>query len=286
MLVKVKEILKSAQRKKGAVGAFNVSDLITAQAVVFAAVKLKKPAIVQITKSTLEYAGDVEIVNLVRNMIQERSKNIPMGINLDHGREFDLCKRAVSLGFTGVMIDGSTLSYEENKNLTAKVVTMAHKKQITVQGELGTVPYLGKHQVPSGTNGEWDKFMTDPLQAAEFVKNTGVDSLAVGIGNAHGFQKERDVPDWRRLKKINELVKVPLVLHGASDWSGPKVKKAVERGICCFNIDTDIRLAYINKLCAAFENGCVLEDPRKIMVVVRNHIQKKVEEKMRMFCCE
>ncbi|MBU2025236.1 class II fructose-bisphosphate aldolase family protein, partial [Patescibacteria group bacterium] len=268
MLASVKEILNQAKEKKTAIGGFNISDLITAQAVVQAAEKTGLPAIVQITEKTMEFAGDFEIVALVKSIIEQRSGKIQIGIHLDHGRDFKLCKKAVRLGFNSVMIDGSNLSFEENKNLTKRVVDYLHKHKITVQGELGTVPYLGRHQITSD-DGEWDTYMTDPKQAVEFVRTTGIDSLAIGIGNSHGFQKEKDVPDWRRLKQISQNIDLPLILHGASDWTSSKIKKAVKRGISCFNVDTDIRVAYINNLCNFFEKGCNILDPRKVMAGIR-----------------
>lgn len=282
MLANIKDILNKCREKKIAVGAFNVSNLETTQAVIRAAVATHTPIIILITEKTLRYAGDYEFVHLVRNMIEKRSNHIPMGINFDHGRSFDECIKAIELGFGAVMIDGSALSFEENKNITRRVVEYAHRKKVIVQGELGTVPYLGTHEINDDLSA-WDKYLTDPQQAVEFVNYTKVDTLAVGIGNAHGFQKEREVPDWERLSAINQSVDLPLILHGASDWTGNKIREAVQRGIVCFNVDTDIRIAFSLKLCHLFESGCAMEDPRMIMEAVRDAVQKKVEEKIRMF---
>ena len=282
MLANVKKILLKSQIEKTAVGAFNIANLETIQAVVSAGVATQQPLVVQITESTLEYGGDVEIVTLARNIIEQRSGEIPMGLHLDHGKTFEICKKAIDLGFNSIMIDGSALSFEENKNLTKRVVVYAQKYGVTVQGELGTVPYLGKHPIDSNP-AIWDEYMTDPNQAVEFVNHTLVDSLAVGIGNAHGFQKEREVPDWDRLVKIREKIKTPLILHGASDWTLGKATKAMENGITCFNVDTDLRIAFVEQLCNTFTKGCVMEDPRKIMGRVRDSVQRKVENKIKMF---
>jgi tagatose 1,6-diphosphate aldolase GatY/KbaY len=282
MLANVKKMLFNCKGEKKALGAFNISNLETLQAVVNAGVATRRPVIIQITDSTLEYAGDYEIVSLARNMIEKRSGDIPMAVHLDHGRNFEICKRAIDLGFNSIMIDGSHLSFEENKNLTKLVTSYAQKYGVTVQGELGTVPYLGKHLV-NGSSSVWDEYMTDPNQVAEFVNYTLVDTLAVGIGNAHGFQKERDVPDWERLERITEKVKIPLILHGASDWKYGRVTKAIEKGITCFNVDTDIRLAFVSQLCNIFDKKCTIEDPRKIMGRVKDSVQKKVEDKIKMF---
>lgn len=282
MLANVKEILEDCKKNKTAIGAFNISNLETAQAVIWAAVAKRKPIIVQITKSTLDYAGNHEIVDLVSSMIEHRSGSIPVGIHLDHGKTFEICKEAIELGFNSVMLDGSHLSFEENKSLTKRVADYAHKHNVSVQGELGTVPYLGRHTYNDDEN-IWEKYMTNPEQAAEFAAETGIDSLAVAIGNAHGFQKEKDVPDWERLQKVAAKTNLPLILHGASDWNSAKIRMAIERGVTCFNVDTDIRVAFVNKLCNHFESGCTMEDPRKVMGLVREAIQQKVEHKIAMF---
>lgn len=282
MLASVKEILEQCKKDKTAIGAFNVSNLEIIQAVVRAAVAKKRPTIIQVTQSTMEYAGDTEIAALARNIIEARSEDIPMAVHLDHGKTFDICKRAIEIGFNSVMIDGSHLSFEENKSLTKKVADFAHNSNVSVQGELGTVPYLGRHSYADDES-VWEKYMTDPKQAEEFARITGIDTLAVAIGNAHGFQKEKDTPDWDRLAKIAEQTKLPLILHGASDWNAGKVKMAIERGVVCFNVDTDIRIAFINRLCNYFEGGCTMDDPRKVMGTVRDAVQQRVEKKISMF---
>jgi len=282
MLTSVKEILEKCKKDKTAIGAFNVSNLETIQAVVRAAAIKRFPVVVQITQSTLDYAGDMEIAALARNIIDARGEGIPMGVHLDHGKSFDSCKRAIEIGFNSVMIDGSHLSFEENTSLTKKVADFGHSHNVSVQGELGTVPYLGKHSYADDET-VWERFMTNPKQAEEFVRVTGIDSLAVAIGNAHGFQKEKDTPDWDRLVRIAELTNLPLILHGASDWNTGKIKMAIERGVTCFNVDTDIRIAFINRLCNYFEGGCTMDDPRKVMGAVRDAVQQRVEQKITMF---
>ncbi|MBD3300206.1 MAG: ketose-bisphosphate aldolase, partial [Candidatus Moranbacteria bacterium] len=263
--------------------------LETIKAVVEAASDLKMPAVVQITQKSLNYAGDHEIATLARNVIENRSNKNKIALHLDHGKSFKICKKAIQLGFTSVMIDGSGLSYEENQNLTRRVVEYAHRFKVSVQGELGTVPYLGEHLINKINNGEttekeiWDRFMTDPEKAEDFVKKTGIDSLAVAIGNAHGHQKERSTPDWPRLEEIKKKVRIPLILHGSSDWSQYKVEKAVQYGIRCFNVDTDLRIAYINKLCTLFEKDCRMQDPRDIMNDVRKNVKEKVKSKIKIF---
>ncbi|MBD3238295.1 MAG: ketose-bisphosphate aldolase [Candidatus Moranbacteria bacterium] len=282
MLANPKQILNDFKAKNQATFAFNTTDIVTTQAIIEAAVETKTDFILQITKKTLEYKGDVEIVNLALNMIEQRTpKNLKVGLHLDHGNDFQTCKHAIELGFNSIMIDGSQLSYEENKNLTKRVVDYAHKKNIPVQGELGTVPYIGKHVFEEDDDSVWDEYMTDPDQAQEFVEFTKIDTLAIAIGNAHGFQKERSSPDWERLEKITQKINLPLIMHGASDWTENKIKQAVKRGVSCFNIDTDIRVAYISKLCDLFENECRMDDPRKVMQLVKRKIKEKVIQRIK-----
>jgi len=281
MLADAKGILENAKKGKYAVGAFNVSNMETVQGVVMAALERRSPMVVQITESGMKYAGAKELVELTKVVIQERSEDIPIGLNLDHGKTFEQVKKAIELGFTEVMIDGSRLSFEENKNLTKRVVEHAHASKIPVQAELGIVPYLGEIDL---SEVDWASLMTDPKKAKELVEYTGVDFLAVAIGNAHGFFREPEECDWERLAKIAAEVNIPLVLHGASDWSKEKIDLAIKGGISCFNVDTDIRLAFMHQICKTVgHDRCTITDPRKVMDPVRTAIKKKVIEKISIF---
>ncbi len=281
MITSVKEILNKAKEGGYAVGAFNTTNLETTRAIVDAAKELKSPVIIQITEKTLDYAGGRAIFNLVKNIAEFYAPEIPVGIHLDHGKSPEIVQRCVNIGFPSVMFDGSRKSYEDNLLLTKKVVDFCHEKDICVQGELGSVPYIGE-----GEMGEidWDKYMTIPEQAAEFVKETGIDALAVAIGNAHGFFKERAVPDYDRLEAIHKLVQVPLILHGASDWENDKVKEVISRGICCFNVDTATRLAFVNSLAGSFRDQHNLSfDIRKLLGDAQNEVKNTVMKKIGYF---
>ena len=280
MLTSIKEILNKAQAEGYAVGAFNISNMETAQGIIMAAVERRSPLIIQITESTMKFAGAKEITEMAKIIISERSGNVPIGINLDHGKSFESAETCIKLGFTGVMIDGSRLSFEENKNITKRVVDLAHQTGTTVQAELGVVPYLGESDL-SEVN--WKDFMTDPDQAKEFIDGTGVDSLAVGIGNAHGFFREMANCDWERLAEIRKKVSIPLVIHGSSDWEEEKIQKAVAGGVSCFNVDTDLRLAFMHTICQLTDDKCSITDPRNVMDAVRNAIKKKVIEKIHAY---
>jgi ketose-bisphosphate aldolase len=283
MITSVKEILLKAKEGGYAVGAFNTTNMETTRAIIEAAKELKSPVIIQITEKTMEYAGGRQIFNIVKNMAEMYAPEIPIGIHLDHGKSFDICKRCVEIGFNSVMIDGSRKNFVDNVTVTKNVVDYCHEKGIDVQGELGSVPYIG--EMEAGGEVDWDKYMTDPDQAAEFVEKTGIDTLAVAIGNAHGFVKERKEPDYKRLEKINEKVSVPLVLHGASDWENGRVKEVVKRGINCFNVDTATRVAFVNSIIKTVRSKDEISfDIRKILGDAQEEVKKTVKRKMEDFC--
>jgi ketose-bisphosphate aldolase len=280
MLASVKNILEEAKNNAYAVGAFNVFNMEEAQAVVRAALKKHTPVILQITKKTLDYGGDGVIFEVVKAVIERESATIPIGFHLDHGHSFDDVTRAIEVGMNSVMIDAAQMNLHENIAITKKVVDYAHSKKVSVQAELGTVPYLGEME----TDPDWEKLMTNPLDAKWLVEETGVDALAVSIGNAHGFFRERSEPDWSRLEEINKLIpNTPLIIHGGSDWVNHKVKEAVKRGVVCFNVDTDLRVAFNTVLCQFTHDKCDIIDPRKVMADAREAVQKVVEKKIDMF---
>lgn len=280
MLASVKNILQEAKNNGYAVGAFNVFNMEEAQAVVRAAVAKHTPVIVQITKKTLSYGGDDVVNDVVKSVIEHESASIPIGFHLDHGKSFDDCERAIEVGLNSVMIDAAHMPLRENIAIVKKVVEYAHPKNISVQAELGTVPYLGE----TDQNPNWEELMTNPLDAKWLVEETGVDSLAVSIGNAHGFFREKAEPDWARLEEIHKMIPDTfLVIHGGSDWVNHKVAEAVKRGVACFNVDTDLRVAFNTVLCQFTHERCNIIDPRVVMAEAREAVQKVVEKKIEMF---
>ncbi len=280
MLAKVKDILEEAKANGYAVGAFNVFNMEEAQAVVRAALIAHTPVIIQITEKTMNYAGDHIIFDVVKSVIEHESASIPIGFHLDHGHSFDTVVRAIDMGLSSVMIDAAGSSLQNNIAITKKVAEYAHEKNISVQAELGIVPYLGE----TDQNPDWEKLMTNPLDAKWLVEETGIDALAVSIGNAHGFFREKAEPDWDRLSEISKLIpETHIVLHGASDWLNHKVEEAVKRGIVCFNVDTDLRVAFNTILCQFTHDKCDIIDPRKVMAEAREAVQKVVEKKIELF---
>lgn len=281
MLTDVKEILVKAKEGGYAVGAFNTINLETTHAIVQAAREMRSPVIIQITEKTMEYAGGRAIFHLVKNIAEFYAPEIPIGIHLDHGHSSEVIKRAVNIGFTSVMYDGSRKKYEDNLLITKEVVDFCHEKGVIVQAELGCVPYLGEVEI---ADSDWIKYMTDPGEAEDFVKKTGVDALAVAIGNAHNFFKEKKNPDYDRLEMISKTLSIPLVLHGASDWENGKVVEVIKRGISCFNVDTAIRLSFVNSLASnVMKQGPMNLDIREFLGDAKNAVKTVVQDKIKMF---
>ena len=219
MLVTSKELLLDAQKNGYAVGAFNVENMEMVQAVIAAAEELNSPVIMPTPPSTLKYAdADYFYANA---SCAAKKANVPVVIHLDHGSSFDLAMKAFRAGYTSIMIDGSHSVFEENISITKSVVDACHPAGVPVEAELGKVG--GKEddlEAEADTN-------TDPQEAKEFVERTGVTSLAVAIGTAHGFYAGTPVLDKERLSEIREVVDIPLVLHGASGLTDEDVAEAI-----------------------------------------------------------
>ena len=264
MIHGTKELLESAQKGGYAVGAFNTINVETTRAIIDAALEERSPVIVQMTEKTFDYAG---------------GRDVPIAIHLDHGKSFEVVERSIEIGFPSVMYDGSRKSYADNVRTMKKVVALARTRGVSVQGELGSVPYLGEISMEDV---DWNEYMTDPEQAEDFVRETGVDTLAVAIGNAHGFFRERSEPDYERLSAVAKRVSLPLVLHGASDWESDRVTEVITRGISCFNVDTAVRLAFIGGLRKILDSSDET-DLRKILGAARKETREAVQKKMRMF---
>lgn len=279
MIVDVKEMLLTAKAGGYAVGAFNTVNLETTRAIIEAAKEASSPVIVQMTEKTFDYAGGRAMYHLTKNIAELYAPEIPVGIHLDHGKNFEVVERAMEIGFSSVMYDGSRKDYADNVIMTKKIVEIAHGRGVVVQAELGNVPYIGEMQMEDVV---WEEYMTDPDQAVQFIKETGIDTLAVAIGNAHGFFRERSEPDFERLSTIAGLVDIPLVLHGASDWQSDRVTEVIKRGISCFNVDTALRLAFIGGLREMLQSEDET-DLRKVLGRAKELTKERVKAKMADF---
>lgn len=281
MLVNVKEILVDAKVGGYAIGAFNTVNIETTRAILLAARETGLPVVVQMTEKTWGYSGGKTFVDYVKDLIGGEFSDVSAGLHLDHGKSVECVLKAIEMGFPSVMYDGSRLSYEENVRGVRIIMEKAREKNISVQAELGNVPYLGEVEIEE--DAQWDAYMTDPEMVTSFMEESGADVLAVAIGNAHGETRERSVPDFVRMEKIREKISCPIVLHGASDWKEENIKKVINLGVSCFNVDTALRKAF---LASVFEQGKSEKpsfDVRVVLGLARDAVKEVIKEKMIIF---
>lgn len=282
MLVHISELIKEATKKDYAVGAFNIENLETTLGVVRAARSLKSPVILQVSETSIKYAGLKSITRIVEVIAKEEAGHVPVALHLDHGKSFLTVAECVRVGFSSIMIDASEVPFTENIVITKQAVDYAHRYDVWAQGELGVVK--GLEEV---SQSEREKLMTDPDDAFEFVEKTGVDTLAVAVGNIHGIAKLRQVYPSLNIKRLEAIHKkipnIPLVLHGASGLSKEQIQAGITHGIRIINIDTDIRLGFTNTLRETLDRDSALFDPRDVLRPSIDAIQRVVESKIKMF---
>ncbi len=298
-LVTSKEMFAKALNSDYAIGAFNVNNMEIIQGIVAGAQAEKAPVILQVSAGARKYANPIYLVHLVKAAIEETGLDICL--HLDHGADFDICKKCVDDGFTSVMIDGSKFPFKDNIALTKQVVEYAHDHGVVVEAELGKLSGVEDAVKVSAAEASF----TVPEEAAEFVEKTGVDSLAVAIGTSHGAYKFKGTPylDFERLKKIHSLIPdIPLVLHGASTVIPEFVDKcnkfggeipgaqgvpedmileAVKHGVCKVNIDTDLRLAMTAEIRKYMVEHPSDFDPRLYLGPAREAIKGMVRHKIK-----
>lgn len=300
-LVTTKEMFQKAYEGGYAIGAFNVNNMEIVQGITRAAKKLNAPVILQCSAGARKYASHGYLVAMVKAAAEETG--LPIALHLDHGPNFETCKDCIDGGFTSVMIDGSSLPFEENIAVTKKVVEYAHAHSVVVEGELGTLAGVEDDvQVEAD-----DAFYTSPEEAYEFVKATGVDSLAIAIGTSHGAYKFKpgQNPELRFdiLNEVSEkLPGFPIVLHGASSVNQDHIKiinefggqmpdaigipedmlrKASSLAVCKINVDSDIRIAMTAALRKHLSENPTQFDPRQYLTPARDLIQEVVEHKIK-----
>jgi fructose-bisphosphate aldolase class II len=267
MLVSSKEIIQKAYGGGYAVGAFNVSNLETLKAVIQAAEAKKSPVILATTETIISYAGLPYIFSLMKTAAEVAS--VPIAIHLDHGKSVETVRKCVDLGYTSVMIDGSHLELAENIALTKQAAELAHAQNVPIEGEIGELL-------------EDKSKMADPIEAKEFVTQTGVDFLAPSVGTSHGLNANEKV-DLELLQRIKEQVSIPLVLHGASGVSEDDIRKAITLGISKINIHTELRLAFIAGMKEGLTENPNTDDHRVILKVCIEKMQHVVEGKIELF---
>lgn len=276
-LVTSREMLLKAQKEGYAVGAFNVENMEMVQAVIAAAEELKAPVMLQTTPSTVKYGGLDIYFHMA--LAAAKSASVPVCMHLDHGNSFELAAKALQSGYTSIMIDGSPLSFEENIELSKRVVAMCSPSGVSVEAELGKVG--GKEDDHEATN-----CYTDPIDAKTFVEQTGVDSLAIAIGTAHGFYEGTPVLDIERLSEIKSAVDIPLVLHGASGLSDEVIAECIKRGICKVNFATELRVAYSEGVKEVLFANPNTIDPKAYGVAGKEKVKQLVMNRMKVCGCD
>ena len=299
-LVNSKEMFEKAYKGGYAVGAFNVNNMEIVQGITEAAKEVNSPLILQVSAGARKYAKHVYLTKLVEAALEDTG--LPIALHLDHGDSFEICKSCIDGGFTSVMIDGSHLSFEDNIALTRQVVQYAHDHGVVVEGELGRLAGIEDDVKVSAE----DSSYTNPDQVEEFVKATGVDSLAIAIGTSHGAYKFK--PGTKPQLRFDILEEVsrrlpgfPIVLHGASsvipkyvdiiNANGGKLKDAIgvpedqlrqaaRMAVCKINIDSDLRLAMTAGIRQTFNEDPALFDPRGYLKVGRQYIKDLVKDKI------
>ncbi len=293
------EVLRKASKENYAVGAFNFNNMETLQAIIEAASELNAPVIVEASEGALKYAGARMLYNMVQALANQTT--VPVVLHLDHGKDFRLIMYALRAGFTSVMIDASSFPFEENVRQTKRIVDIAHAMGVSVEAELGTL----KGIEDTVSVEERDATLVDPKKAVAFVEATGIDYLAPAVGTSHGAFKYKGESkiDYDRIKKVKELTKIPLVLHGASGvppsiveraerfgarLQGAKgvnddvLREAVNCGINKVNMDTDLRIATVGAIREILATHPEEIDPRKILGPARAAMKEVVKHRINL----
>ncbi len=299
-LVTTKEMFKRAYEGGYAIGAYNVDNLETFQAVIQAAVETKSPIIIAITENVIKYFGITFLRAIVDSAVKDTG--VEIALHLDHGKSVDICKYCCDNGFTSVMIDASALPYEDNIKATKEVVEYAHARGVVVESELGAIAGIEDGEVTGDKYGVF----THPDQAVDFVKRTGIDSLAIAIGTAHGAYKFKPGTNPKlRLDILDEITEklpgFPLVLHGASSVPQDAVarlnkfggqmpaaigipddmlREAARRGVCKINTGTDLRVVFTGSIREFFIEQPKEYEIRKYTTPARNDVCKLIKNKM------
>jgi fructose-bisphosphate aldolase class II len=277
MLVTSKEVLTEARKNHYAVPAFDCVEDVFVRAVLETADEAGCPAFVMCHPSDLE-SGDDDGWAFIPGLVKAVADHydLPVVLHLDHAKELETIQRAVDLGFTSVMIDGSHLSLEENIEITRAAVDIAHPRGVSVEGELGFVGGFNLEMTEAVEN-----VLTQPEEVVEFAEKTNVDALAVSIGTAHGVYQSLPTLNIERLDELNQVSEIPLVLHGGSGTPEDQIVKAVEHGICKLNIYADCRVAMwssLRRLASEIDREDPL--PKDIFAEVRKDMGKTIRRKM------
>lgn len=279
MIKTAKELLDEAKNNHYAVGAFNTSNLEITRGILEAARKTGMPVILETSEGEANFEGYQIFVDTVRDLASELG--VDAAINLDHGKSLETVRYAIESGYSSVHIDCSKLDKRDNVTLTKEVVELAHGHGVSVEGELGYI--AGSSEIHEGEQPKNEIIFTDPQEAAEYIKETGVDIFAGSYGNVHGIYKNEPNLDIERIRKISELSGMPLSLHGGSGIPEEQIKAAIQAGICKININTEIRQGYHDALEKALRGMNAEIVPYKYLPETINAVKEIVKKKIFLF---
>lgn len=277
MYTTLKKVLKEAEDLNMAIGAFNTHNLEMLPAIIKAAVNQRTPVIIQTSCGTANYVGHKNLVSICKSMAEEYGVDIVL--HLDHAKDYDEIRKAIDAGYSSVMFDGSSLPLKDNILGTKRVVEYARKFDVSVEAELGTV---------GGTEDgiaveQKDVQYTDPEDAVEFIRQTGIDALAVAIGTNHGQYKSKTKINFKRLEEIKKAVDIPLVIHGGTGVKEEDVKKVICLGIRKFNVGTELLVGWNRKAKECYDSHKENVSNRDNVVPCLNVIEEIVEKKINLF---
>lgn len=277
MLVNSKEMLKDAKINHTVIFHFNINNLEWTRYILESMNELNKPVILGASEGAISYMGGCNtVVSLVNGLIKDLNITIPVCLHLDHGKSFEVCKKAIDAGFTSVMIDASNYPLMENINITKKVVEYAHLRNVVVEAEVGHIGGSEDNVVSTISNATLEDCL-------KFVAETNIDSLAPALGSVHGLYKGKPNLDFSTMKKISTNIDIPLVLHGGTGIPSSDIKMAINCGINKININTELQIAWYNKVKEYIINNPNQYDPRKVIGSGKQAIKNKIREYIEMY---
>ena len=278
-LVSMKEMLIKAREGHYAVGQFNINNLEWTEAILDEAQALNAPVILGVSEGAAKYMGGWLVVSaMVKAYIESKNITVPVALHVDHGSSFEVVKAAIDAGFSSVMIDASHFPFEENIEITKKVVEYAHAKGVSVEAELGRVGGQEDHVVA-------ETMYADPEECRILVEKTGIDCLAPALGSVHGPYHGEPKLGFDEMDYINKLLKMPLVLHGGSGIPDDQLRKAIDRGTAKINVNTESQQAWTAIVREVLEKDKNVYDPRKIIGPGKEGIKNVVRAKCEVFGC-
>ena len=276
MLQNMRKMLNKAKQESYAVPHFNINNLELAKYILETCQQNNSPVILGVSEGAAKYMGGYNVVSMmVRGLIKDLKISIPVALHLDHGSTFEACKQAIDADFTSVMIDASRLTLKENIEITKKVVKYAHRRNVSVEAEIGHI------------GGTEDEISSDIGYATvddsiSLCKNTKIDFLAPALGSVHGLYKGEPKLDFERMKKISKSVNIPLVLHGGTGLPDEIIKKAIQCGICKININTELQIEWSKGVREKITADNKVYDPRKIISSGEKNVKDAITAKIKL----